>query len=352
MKEKPARLFVLILILIGVLAYLAKLNSEPKISIDSKEIFKDERALFGYVKKYGPKQTIIRLNELSSEFGSCHDSAHKAGRFSYEIYKEDSFKECGAECHSGCYHGATEAYFKEHGTANLEQNLHTLCSFELNPFFSHQCLHGIGHGLMAWTGYELFEALRDCELLIGGQQSCFTGVFMENIVGGLTDIKSDHYTKYLNDDPHYPCTEVSEKYKSSCYLLQTSRMMQLFYGDFKKIVKECANAPEVYKITCFESMGRDVGGVNRNNPHGAISECSNVPYGMFRTACLVGAAQDSFWDATGADAALNLCKALTDKDEKQACYDTIFARALDVFASKKDLEIFCKKAESEYQKNC
>lgn len=323
----------------------------PFIDKASKEIFKDDRALYSYVKEYGPKQTISQLNQLSLEFGSCHDVAHKAGRFSYEIYKDNAFKECGAECHSGCYHGATEAYFKENGTVNLQQNLRTLCSSELNPFFSHQCLHGIGHGLMAWTGYELFEALKNCELLNQGQESCFTGVFMENIVGGLTDKKSGHYTKYLNEDPQYPCTLVDERYGSSCYLLQTSRMMQLFLGDFTKVAAACLQAPQVYQIICFESMGRDVGGTHRNNPQGAISVCSNAPLGSFRTACLRGTVQDSFWDPRGADTALNFCQLLSDSRERDACYVTIFVRAQDVLATKQEKINFCSKAQS-YRNQC
>jgi plastocyanin len=158
-------------------------NSEH-ISKDSKDIFNDKEALETYIGEYGPKETIKQLNFLSSEFGSCHDPAHVAGRLTYELMGEEAFRECGSECHSGCYHGATEAYFKEHGTNNLSKNLNTLCGDELNGFFSHQCIHGIGHGLMAWASYDIFEALKSCDLLDSRRDSCWTGVFMENIVGG------------------------------------------------------------------------------------------------------------------------------------------------------------------------
>ena len=340
------------------LATVVTKNYDSGITEDSETIFNNKDALYSYVKKFGPKKTVQYLNQLSAKFGSCHDVAHRAGRYAYEVYNEESFKLCGPECHSGCYHGATEAYFQDHGTANLSENLNLLCNSELNGFFTHQCIHGIGHGLMAWTNYDLPEALKSCNLLSQGQDSCWTGVFMENIVGGLAkaDIDkggdADHFTKYLSDDPQYPCSIVEEKYKLSCYFLQTSRMAQLFIGDFKKIADACLGAEKPYQQSCFDSMGRDVGGFNAHNAKAAISACNNAPKGPYRLGCLMGAVQDSMWDPTGQDDALTFCKLLTEKEEKDACYNTIFSRSKEIFTSSSDLKIFCLKAESQYQEQC
>lgn len=331
---------------------------DSSIAENSEEIFNDKAALYSYVKKFGPKKTVQYLNRLSAKFGSCHNIAHQTGRYAYEIYNEESFKSCSGECHSGCYHGATEAYFKDHGTADLSKNLNLLCNSELNAFFSHQCIHGIGHGLMAWTNYDLPEALKGCNLLNQRQDSCWTGVFMENIVGGLSksDIDkggdSDHLTKYLSDDPQYPCNTIEDKYKWSCYFLQTSRMVQLFSGDFKKVTEACLKAERPYQQSCFDSMGRDVGGTHPGDAKGSITSCANAPKGSYRLGCLMGAAQDSFWDPTGQNNALTFCKLLVDKEEKDACYRTIFYRAKEIFTSVNDLKNFCSKAENQYQDQC
>jgi hypothetical protein len=334
------------------------------VARDATAIFSSHDALYSYVKAYGPRATTERLHELSASFGDCHESAHLAGRYSYEVYGEESFKLCSSECHSGCYHGATEAYFKEHGTANLEANLNTLCSSELNGFLSHQCVHGIGHGLMAWTSYDLPEALEGCNLLSLRKDSCWTGVFMENIVGGLAkaDIEkpgadSDaavHFTKYLSDDPLYPCNDpkLDEKYRGSCYFLQTSRMLQIFGTNFEKVGDACATAPALYQRSCFESMGRDVGGTFRKDAPGAIAACGNAPLGSARTGCIVGAVQDSFWDPSGEQDAIGFCKLLTLKAEKDACYDTIIGRAPDVLISKAAREAFCGNVEGAYKAIC
>lgn len=351
--ELRKRFIVLGLVIFGLAASYLFFNNRPSytIAIDSTDIFLDEQALFTYVKEYGPKPAIKRLNELASVYGSCHDPAHKAGRFAYEVFKEKAFKECSAECHSGCYHGATEAFFRDRGTAGLEKNLKVICGSETNPFFSHQCIHGVGHGLMAWTNYELFEALQSCNLLSERQDSCWTGVFMENIVGGLSG-RDGHSTKYLSEDPSYPCNVVEEKYKWSCYFLQTSRMVQLFHGDFSKVADACNSAPEPYRSSCFQSMGRDVGGSHRGDPQGVIAACGSAPAGELRVNCLTGAVQDSFWDVGGQDTAISFCNLLVDEVEKKACYKTIFGRAVDLLPSQKDREGFCEKIEEQYRGMC
>ncbi len=177
---------------------------------------------------------------------------------------------------------------------------------------------------------------------------------MENIVGSLGERHEAHATKskYLNDDPHYPCTIVGDRYKWTCYFFQTSRMMQLFSGDFAKISVSCAQAPTPYQRVCFESMGRDVSGRYRGDPAGAIQACSFATPSAFRTACLSGAVQDTFWEPAGKNNAINFCKHLEDSIEKDACYSTIFARALEIFSSNEDVKFFCLTAEAEYQLAC
>src|SRR5215831_9606913 len=62
-------------------------GGEPRpVPRDSTRLFRDDAALFAYVKQYGLADTIARLHHLSSSLGDCHQPAHKAGRFAYDIY--------------------------------------------------------------------------------------------------------------------------------------------------------------------------------------------------------------------------------------------------------------------------
>lgn len=320
------------------------------ITENATSLYESETDLYSYVKKFGPTQTTQQLHKLSATYGNCHDKAHEAGRFAYELKGEEAFQTCSAECHSGCYHGATEAYFRDHGTTDLSGKLSVICNSSLNPFFSHQCVHGVGHGLMAWFDYDIHQALNSCDLLPpASQQSCYSGVFMENVVGGLAE---EHNSKFLSEDPHFPCNVVDKKYEGACYFYQTSRAITVLNRDFKKLAEFCEGAPPEYQSVCFSSMGRDVGGDAQSNIALAIHNCQFVPSGNFRMNCLLGAVQNYFWDPSGQDKAVEFCTKLTIADEKQACYSQIFARATQVIPSKDDLRLFCQKAEQKYQSEC
>ncbi|HUQ30335.1 MAG TPA: cupredoxin domain-containing protein [Candidatus Paceibacterota bacterium] len=337
--------------------------SANSVAADSKDIFTNDDALRSYLQKHGAVKTIAQLHALETKLGSCHQPAHRAGHISYELFGDKAFIEYSAYCQSGYYHGVMEQYLQDHGTENLGESLSKLCKSDLNDFFAHQCVHGIGHGIMAWTNYDLPAALTQCDALPLRKESCWTGVFMENLGAqlakndttaattsvGETDI---HYTRFLSDDPQYPCNAVTDLYKGSCYFLQTSRMMQLFDGDFKKVAQTCAVVPETYQVQCFGSMGRDVGGRFPTDNAKQITQCGYVQNDTRRIDCLNGAVQNSFWDPSGADQSLAFCKLLTDSSEKSACYTTIFQRAPEVIADKSERRAFCEKAEESYRALC
>ena len=319
---------------------------------EAKALFRDGRVLERAVRKHGPANTVRALSEHGEALGEdCHERAHVLGRLAYTLFGVDAFAFAGHECRSGVYHGTMEALFHEKGTADLQQDVSTICSVARNDFFGHQCIHGVGHGLMAWTSYELLDALALCDELKSrrNQESCYSGVFMENVVGGLAGAMG-HKTKYLSEDLHYPCNMLDDRYVPGCYYYQTSRMVQLTYGDFGAITRACEEAPVTARHRCFLSMGRDIGLHARNDPVAAIRECSHTTYGDFHIDCITGAVQDWFWDAGGADDALGFCATVEWPPAKRACYDMIASRAKDIIQGTGELRSFCGRIESDYRK--
>ncbi len=334
---------------------IKSLKYDKKIEKEDRGIWTDDNKLFSYLKKYGIKDTFIQLDYLSKQgFGNCHQRAHKAARISFDIYGSAGLKECPLFCHSGCYHGITEAYFKKNGANNIKEEINNFCSSLKNDLFSYySCIHGIGHGLLSWTNYEVPEALEMCSLIKEDRADCFSGVFMENINTELAgEEKDEHITKYKSDDPQFPCTIVKEEYKRSCYLNQTSRMVQIFGADFKKISNECSKVPEKYREICFESLGRDISSFYRSAPDKSIKECNYSPK-KYRTFCLEGAVKNyRIWDISGGDNSIKFCTLLTDSNEKKLCYNEII-KLLNLITNKEEeKDSFCSKVEKEFEAQC
>ena len=325
---------------------------EPR---DYVNLFQHDATLITFIKRYGPEHTVRLLKE-GEEFieVDCHQRAHDLGRAAFQEFGASAFALSGHECHAGAFHGATEALFASRGIVNLEEDVSTICALADSPFFRHQCVHGVGHGLMAWTTYELHDALRLCDEMPTepDQASCHSGVFMENVVGGLSGAMG-HTTQYLKiDDPHYPCNVVDERYVPGCYFYQTSHMLNVFDRDFSRVAQACTDAPEAARGHCFLSYGRDVGGVTRKDPMLAVHHCGHAPAGPYRVACIEGAVQDRFWEASGSEGALAMCGLLVDQAEQNACYRVIIARAREVLTAQGQLDAFCARIAEAWRGGC
>ena len=317
----------------------------------------DSDALYSHVRKFGAEASLAQLTALEPKYGSCHDPAHDVGRFTFEVYGENAFTKCSMGCHSGCYHGAVEAYFREYGTSNLKTDIDTICAASPNNFVSHQCHHGLGHGLMAWSNYQLFTALEGCDLLEnkGSRESCYSGVFMENIVQSMAsflDIEG-HTTEYISDDPHYPCTIVGDKYEPYCYFLQTDRMIQLADGNLEMLVDTCSAVENDYSRTnCFTSLGRTVSGQNQKQPEHIINTCNLIQNADNREQCLIGAIHDTFWDVPGKEDGLIFCSLLTTKRDTDLCYNLLIARAPVILEDTDSRLQFFSEVPAAYQNQC
>ena len=321
---------------------------------DYVNLFENDKMLQRWVEDYGPAATVEALYDAQSFMEvDCHQRAHDLGRYAYEVYGAYAFALASHECQAGSLHGSTEALFRDRGTGNLKADVAALCSNTPNSFFHHQCVHGVGHGLLAWTSYELYDTLPLCDQLESNfdRESCYSGVFMENIVGGFAGTMG-HVTEYLSDDPHYPCNALDEKYVGPCYYYQSSRMIALFDRDFQKLADACAEAPPSAHRNCFLSMGRDVGQETRGNPAASIEICGYIKDPANHASCTEGSVQDRFWDLGGADEAMSLCHLVEEETSKSGCYNMIISRAANLFTDTDAFQAYCARVEERYVSWC
>ncbi len=330
-------------------------DDPPNLSLAQyMELYESDNAITRFLREYGPAETVKALLEGSNRANvDCHQRAHDAGRMAYELFGAAAFYLSSHECQAGTYHGATEALFHDRGTVNLREDVSALCGYANVSFYYLQCLHGVGHGLMAWTSYELHDALSLCEELNtnADHRACYSGVFMENVIGGLSGLMG-HVTEYLSDDPHYPCNSLDDEHVQMCYFYQSTRMMLLYENDFGKVAETCAAAPEDAHHYCFRSLGRDVGGFTVGDPERAIELCGLAEIPTNRAYCIEGAVQNRFWEVSGADEALSMCAMPTDQGDRFACYQTIVLRAQELYDTNQAFSEFCDRVDEGFKAWC
>ena len=176
-------------------------------------------------------------------------------------------------CNSGYYHGVLQvalAGLPRNVVVKKSQHLCSAPAVNTEEFLLYQCVHGLGHGLMIYSGDDLPWSLRTCHKLLTDfdRVSCTGGVFMQNLDTTMGT------SRYLSTkDPIYPCNTVVERDKVYCYLMVTSRINTLDGYNWRKTADWCRRSERGWVETCFESYGRDASGSSEYDPAKTIALC-------------------------------------------------------------------------------
>lgn len=225
-----------------------------------------EQAFGNIAFREGPKRALAvfdaRIVTDANAERDCHRIVHTIGSAAFARYDGSvarTFAAGSSTCASGYYHGVLERAFAGVSTkAGLGKVARTLCVGEgirRRGFLDYQCRHGLGHGFMIQTGYDLPTALSLCGRLgtRWDEVTCTGGAFMEN-----ANTRFGFRSQWLqDDDPLYPCNRVQLRHKRSCYVRATTRILQLNDHDFAKTARTCESAGSTWAPFCFRGYGRD-----------------------------------------------------------------------------------------------
>jgi hypothetical protein len=281
------------------------------------------------VKKGVPEAFKVLKSDYSKNpyiVAQCHPITHVIGHAALELYPTvtEAFNHGDPYCWSGYYHGVMEEISERIGVKGIEKQLNNICSQikgkENYSFDYYNCVHGLGHGVMAVNNDELFVSLKMCDNLTGSweKESCYGGVYMENVIIDNSGLVS----KYLKpEDPMYPCNAVDTKYKSSCYLMQSSYALKVRGYDFNKVFADCRGADEGFRNICYQSIGRDASGQSSSNAAQTKAKCDLGQTYDEKSNCVIGAVKDFVSYFHSDVQAKSFCSSLS-ADLVQVCTDT------------------------------
>lgn len=257
------------------------------------------------VKNFGAGIAMNDIKKRATENGTvltvCHPLTHTIGRTASASYKTagEAFLHGDSYCWSGYFHGILEGIIDRIGAKNLPKELNNICADipgrVTYNFDYYNCVHGIGHGIMSENEDEVFLSLKMCDNLDGAweKESCYSGVYMQNIIDNTEVADSGNKVKYLKpSEPLYPCTAVEDRYKGQCYLGQTSYALQVTGYDYKKVFDLCSSVEAPYRNICNQSMGRDVANQMRHDAKLTKEKCLIPSNQDDVDNCIIGAAKE------------------------------------------------------------
>lgn len=260
--------------------------------------YKEITDLFLREFKPGEVLAIFKRNEQNKEiFSRCHEVGHYVGRILYRQTKsiKDVYGQCNIMvCGVGCQHGAAEEYFREQNVSvtnddqTIGQFVAIACGKEEDyerPILYHECLHGLGHGLLKYMDMELPRALTLCDALPSDwdKEGCYAGAFMENSTSATSLDQPSRYVR--DDDPTYPCRILDEKYWKLCYQYQSSYFGEKTGWDFKKTAELCRMIPTDYQDGCLNQVATNQAMATRD-PVATKATCDLLASGSARFVCI------------------------------------------------------------------
>jgi hypothetical protein len=290
-----------------------------------------EQAYGNIAYRQGPKAALALVEKqyAGGADPSCHRIVHMIGAAALTRNKGNvarTFAQGASTCWSGYYHGVLIRAFadvKSFNADTLAAKSRALCSSRQvggSSWLSYQCLHGLGHGLMITTGYQLPLSLDVCRRLATtwARTSCKGGVFMENFVTSMGG-----QSPWVRDsDPLYPCDWVGERDKYTCYQQAATRIIRVVGLDWQKIAQACAEAESTWRDTCFGSFGQNASVQNFRKPEKIVATCGIARPYSGEQECIRYAAMDIAGTYESGKQAASLCD-LSGAELRGGCYEAI-----------------------------
>lgn len=330
-----------------------------------------QERLEAVIKTDGTEQALSLLEVLTKQDADAereaHPLVHHVGQRSFAHYGEaaKAMSHCRDVFWSGCYHGVLQAYLgslpvvESHHIVSLCPPVTGVMDFS---FKRYNCLHGLGHGVTLQFHYDVLKSLAYCDFLTSewDRESCYGGVFMENIVTFQTTRQAQsahaHHThqqatSFMNaEDLLYPCSALDGKYLRSCYLMQTSAILTFLNYDFAQAFLQCERVVAEHQTTCYRSLGRDISGYTLRDSE-RVTQLCGLGRGDQVRQCFIGAVKDFILTDASPDPGLALCRKL-DGVFKQDCYGTVGEMVVTLYSDRAQRDEACRKGEAEYIETC
>ncbi len=246
----------IILLILWFLSDLLKLNSS--INHTNTTSYSAQIKRLGAAAAYDNLKSALQKMPSDSQ----HRQAHLFGESLYYTKGLSAITVCDSEFNFGCFHSLIGTALAKEGIAKVEE-INNYCATLPSRSNFLICQHGIGHGLIAYFGYDpesLNKALNVCNGLkdkdpIGG---CFTGVFME--FNFQTMLSTDGKTRKMSSSsPLFPCNSLKEEFRQPCYYVQVDWWMKVLSGDkqvkIEKIADFCSSLSPDEQTACILGIG-------------------------------------------------------------------------------------------------
>ncbi|MCH7883594.1 hypothetical protein IIA95_04270, partial [Patescibacteria group bacterium] len=316
-----------------------------------------------------------------------HLLGHVVGDALYQQEGAGGMSICTHDFRNACSHSIVIGLLVEKGEKALPE-INESCKLAPGGSGAYtMCFHGLGHGVLAYAGYDLLKAVELCkktgtpEYHNAESSQCISGAIMEIIGGGFNDplLWKEQSKKYFKDDnPLYPCASdfIPNEAKPLCYVYLTPHLFKLAGAnlarptalDFEKAFLFCGTIPEhkpENRDACYGGFGkefivlakdRDIRNIENMTDQELLKVyrwCLLAHGGQGVKACLHHALQSLYWGGeNNRRVAIRFCELVRDSFYQSPCFENLIGAVSFYINERGYRQSFCKELPFIYQKEC
>lgn len=238
-----------------------------------------------------------------------HLLGHDIGDVLYDQKGSEGILDCTQEFRNACSHQIVINTLLENGPESLGEIVEICKRAPGGKNGYSLCFHGLGHGTLAYNGYDLAKGLEMCSRLgvKGGDEDtqCIGGSIME-MMAGIHDpeIWREQSKKYFSDsDPLAPCSSsvVPGRGKRVCYIYLTPHLFEFAgqkpgtpptYETMKRAMSYCDKLSGSDRNACYGGFGKEYAPMARGKDIRNLGDMSDAQHSTALYWCTLAGVRD------------------------------------------------------------
>lgn len=314
-----------------------------------------------------------------------HLLGHVVGDILYTQQGADAIKICTEDFRNACSHSIVVGLFTDKGEDSLSE-IKEACKNAPGGIGAYiMCYHGLGHGILAYTGYDFPKTIGLCQktgTFENGNREyaeCISGAVMEIISGGGHDRhlwvrQRPFYLKV--DDPFYTCSPpfMPEEARSRCYDYLTPFLWEVVGGDinnpnerdFRESFKLCHQITEGnFRKICFGGFGKEFVGLAQSRDIRKVDQMGDDKFGKIVewcnlasekegiNECLAHALNSIFWGGENDyHASIRFCNIIYDSGSQNKCFLNLINQVSYYIKDSNIKATFCQEIPAQFSDEC
>lgn len=310
-----------------------------------------------------------------------HLLGHEIGDVLYEQKGAEGILDCTQEFRNACSHQIVINTLLEKGPESFGEIVEICRRAPGGRNGYSMCFHGLGHGTLAYNGYDLEKGIEMCSLSgpRGGDEDvqCIGGSIMEMMAGvhdpeiWLTESK-----RYFKDsDPLAPCsTVVPGRGKRICYIYLTPHLFEsaghrqgrpFTFEVMKTAMSYCQKLSGSDRSACYGGFGKEYAPMARGKDIRNLGDMSDQQISTALYWCTLAGVRDGiescvnegmralYWAGDNDfHSSVRYCDIADSWGFGARCFDSFFATVKANRDSKAYRESVCESVPRQYQGSC